>query len=69
VRYATPEAGRVTLAVYDVLGRRVAVLADAVQPAGPHEATLNAEGLASGVYLVRLTTPTGRQTQRLTVVR
>ncbi len=48
-----PEAGRVTVAVYDVLGRRVAVLADGPYAAGRHTLRLDGRRLASGAYLVR----------------
>jgi hypothetical protein len=59
----------VTLAVYDVLGRRVRSLAEGPQRAGRHEVAFDASGLASGVYFVRLVTPAGQATRRLTVVR
>ena len=52
--FATPEAGDVRLAVYDVLGREVAVVADGPRPAGEHAAEWDASGAAAGVYVVRL---------------
>ncbi|NBC15796.1 MAG: T9SS type A sorting domain-containing protein [Bacteroidetes bacterium] len=54
IRYALPEPTRVRLAVYDLLGREVATLADGLKPAGRHEAIFEASGLPSGVYLYRL---------------
>lgn len=42
------------LAIYDVLGREVAVLVDDVMPAGSHSVTFEAGNLATGIYLVRL---------------
>lgn len=54
IKYALPNEAHVTLEVYDVLGRRVALLVEDVQQAGRHEARFNAEGLASGIYLYRL---------------
>jgi hypothetical protein len=48
-------ASDVTLAVYDLLGREVAVLADGRYPAGKYSFSFNATGLASGVYYYRLT--------------
>jgi hypothetical protein len=69
VRYELSEAGAVRVAVYDVLGREVAVLADGAHVAGRHEATLDARGLPDGVYLVRLQTGATVAVQRVTVQR
>jgi hypothetical protein len=54
IRYTTPAAGRVTLAVYNVLGQRVQVLVDGVEEAGLHRVMFDGRGLASGVYFCRL---------------
>lgn len=53
VRYALPGEARVRLAVYDALGREVAVLAEGEREAGPHEAALDGTGLPPGVYFAR----------------
>jgi hypothetical protein len=44
----------VRLTVHDLLGREVAVLIDAEQPAGEHSLRFDAMDLPSGVYLYRL---------------
>ena len=49
-----PEDSYVRVAVYDMLGREVSVLVDGQVTAGRHEAVLDGNGLASGVYLIRL---------------
>lgn len=54
IRYTLPEAGPVRLEVFDLTGRRVALLADGYRPAGAHATRFDATGLASGVYLYRL---------------
>ncbi|HEX9950767.1 MAG TPA: alpha-amylase family glycosyl hydrolase [Rubricoccaceae bacterium] len=69
VRYALAEASDVTLAVYDVLGRRVAVLAEGAQAAGSHTADLNADVLPPGLYLVRLVAGDQTRVVPLTVAR
>ena len=68
VAFSVAEAGRVRVAVYDVLGREVAVLADGARPAGPGEARLDAP-LAPGVYVVRVETASGAAAVPVTVVR
>jgi endo-1,4-beta-xylanase len=50
-----PEASDVRLAVYDLLGREVAVLFNGHRPAGSYRDTFDGSGLASGVYVYRLT--------------
>ena len=56
ISYSLPEAMRVRLAVYDALGRLVTTITEGVQTAGRHEASLSADGWASGVYFYMLET-------------
>jgi hypothetical protein len=55
ISYELPEETRVTLTVFDLLGREVAVLVDEVQKPGVRSASWTATGAASGVYYYRLT--------------
>jgi hypothetical protein len=55
INFSLPEDGWVKLAVYDLLGREVAVLMNSYRPAGTHETTFDASALASGIYVYRLT--------------
>jgi hypothetical protein len=57
------------LAIYDLLGREIAVLVNGVQPAGFHSVTFDASGLTSGMYLYRLTAGEYIETKRLLVVK
>jgi hypothetical protein len=54
IAYQLATAGPVRLAVYDILGREVAVLVNQERAAGRFEVTFDASGLSSGVYLYRL---------------
>jgi len=53
--YALPRAGRAVLEIFDLSGRSVARPVDGFKPAGRYSATLQAEGLAPGIYVARLT--------------
>jgi hypothetical protein len=69
-----PGAARVRLAVYDMLGREVAVLVDGKKEAGSHAVEFHATGLASGVYFYRMTADGASgvpymQTRKLVLVR
>ncbi|MFO8029073.1 MAG: T9SS type A sorting domain-containing protein [Cyclonatronaceae bacterium] len=54
IEFSMPEPGTVTLTVYNILGQRVATLASGRLDAGTHSRYWDATGLASGVYLYRL---------------
>lgn len=69
IGYELPQAVRVRLAVYDVLGREVALLVDAPQAAGQYQAVFEASGLPSGVYVYHLTAGATTQTQQMVLVR
>ena len=59
----------VRLAVYDLMGREVAVLVDGRQPAGSYRATFDASNLASGLYLYRLHTDSGTFTKKMMLLK
>jgi hypothetical protein len=69
VPYYLPAEQYVRLAVYDVSGRLLAVLVDAVQPAGEHAVEWNAHGLASGIYFCRLEAGSVRMTQKIVLTK
>jgi hypothetical protein len=61
--------GTVTAAVYDVLGRRVALLHEGALEAGLHTFRLDGQGFPPGVYVVRAEAGGVVATRRLTRVR
>ncbi|MEM6784057.1 MAG: PA domain-containing protein [Bacteroidota bacterium] len=69
VGFTLPTAEDARVEVFDLLGRRVATLTDGLRAAGEHSVTLDAAGLPSGVYVVRLATPSTTLTERATVAR
>ncbi len=69
IRYALPKTARVRLTLYDMLGRRVAVLVDREQAAGRKEMTVDTSTLPSGLYLYRLRADGEVETRRMTVVK
>ncbi len=54
ISYRLPENSRVTLKVYDALGREVATLVEGIASAGSHAVMFEGSNLASGVYFARL---------------
>jgi len=54
ISFALPNAGKVKLVVYNVLGQEVVTLVDQHMDAGNHTVTFEADDYASGVYFYRL---------------
>jgi photosystem II stability/assembly factor-like uncharacterized protein len=54
IKYSLPQTGRVTLSIYDLLGREVVKLIDEEKPAGEYETKWNASSHPSGVYFMRM---------------
>ncbi len=68
IKYDLPEPAKVSLVVYDVVGRKVAELVNSTREAGYHSATWNASDMASGVYYARLVAKDGRDNEKLNKV-
>ncbi len=69
ITYSIPREEFVTLKVYDILGREVAVLVNEQLRAGFYTVTFNASDLPSGVYLYRLNAGTMEQTRRMLLLK
>ena len=69
IRYTLGAGSHVTLAVFNVLGQRVATLVDAWQPAGTHDVVFSGARLASGIYLYRIQAGAFSATRPLVLAR
>jgi PKD repeat protein len=69
IRWQMASDNMVTLTVYDITGKEVAMLVDERREAGIHEITFNASHLPSGVYLYRLRAGEFTETKKLTLVK
>jgi hypothetical protein len=65
VSFSVAQAGRVSLALYDVSGREVRALATGHLEAGEHSLRLAAPGLVRGIYILKLETGTEVFTQKV----
>lgn len=54
IEFNIPEQGLVNLSVYNMLGEKVATLANELMEGGNHKLNFNASNLASGIYLVKM---------------
>ncbi len=74
IKYATLEAGRVTIKLYTVTGTYIATLFDEDAPAG--RGTMDWDGrnvtgsvVASGIYLLRIDAPGIHKTQKIAIIK
>lgn len=69
IHFRLPETSDVRLAVYDMLGREVAVLTDGTLTQGSHTYSWDASNASSGVYLYRLSANGQVFTRKMTLVK
>ena len=69
LRFGLPQATTVRLAVYDVLGRQVAVPFSGPAQAGWHDVRFDASSLGSGIYFQVLDADGTRQTRMITLLK
>jgi hypothetical protein len=69
IAYAIPQHSKVTLLVYDVLGRQIAMLVNEIKSAGTYFVSLDATKLSSGVYFYRLQSGSFVQTKKMVLLK
>lgn len=74
IRYGLAQGGMVRLSIYDLLGQRIAVLAEGEQQAGFYQVVWNGNDAAgrpvgSGVYFYLLQTPQFTQAHRMALIK
>ncbi len=69
LRYQLSDTRNVLIDVFDITGRRVAVVVDKQQNAGVYFARLNSVNFASGTYLVRFTAGDVTNIQKMSVIK
>jgi flagellar hook assembly protein FlgD len=74
IRFSLPTAGRTSVAVYDVAGRRVRTVLNEVLPAKVHEVSWTGDDdqgrqVAAGVYFYMVTSGDHRSVGRMALVK
>jgi hypothetical protein len=72
ISYTIPQGGiqhAVSVRIYDLLGREVAILVDEIKPAGTYTMTWDASRYASGVYFYRLQAGHFVDTKKLVLIK
>lgn len=68
-RYRLAQPAHVRMQVYDLLGRRVAELAEGTRTAGSHELAWRSDGLSAGTYVIQLEMGDVRQSRFVHLVK
>jgi len=69
IRFSLQNSTKVTLKIYDVMGREVETILKAKMSSGNHEVLWNATNVASGIYYYRLETEEFVATKKMLLVR
>ncbi|MBN1782449.1 family 43 glycosylhydrolase [bacterium] len=69
ITFTLPEAARVKIMIYDILGNQVALLANGMMESGIHAVRWNADRQASGIYFCRFVTDRYTQTRKMMLMR
>ncbi len=69
IRYSIPQSGRVSIKVFDLIGREVVTLLHSYQESGIYDVIFQADGLASGIYFYTLTSGNFMDTKKLILLK
>ena len=69
ISFSVQLRGQVSLKIYDLLGREIAVLVDQWKEPGSYSVEWNAKNFSSGVYLYRLQESDIRKTKTLILLK
>lgn len=69
IRYGLAAETDVLLEVYNMIGQRVAVIANEMQQAGHYTVAMDGRALSSGIYLYRLQAGDFVETRKMTLVK
>jgi len=69
INYSVPKNSFITIKVYNLLGQEVKTLFEGYQIRGNYTVTFNGSGLASGIYLYRLTAENFTDTKKTILLR
>jgi hypothetical protein len=69
IQYSLPKQSLVSIDIFDILGRKVEMLAEGIKPAGEHQAIWDASGRSSGIYFFRIRAGDMVETKRMVLIK
>jgi hypothetical protein len=69
IGYSIPEESAVNLAIFDILGKKIATLCNEKQNAGEYQFIWSAENIPSGIYFYKLQAGDYRETRKMILMK
>ena len=69
IKYQLPQAGIVTIKVYDILGKEAATLVNEIKPAGYYSVNFDGRELTSGIYIATIQVNNFIQSKKMLLVK
>jgi hypothetical protein len=69
IKFDISKDADIKIAVYDILGREVQVLAEEFKPAGSYEVNFDASALSSGTYFYKITAGSFTDIKKMVLIR
>ena len=69
ISFDLEKSGRVSLTVFNILGKEVSTLVNGYKTEGNHFVSFDASGLPSGIYYYKITTPEYSETKSMTLIK
>ena len=69
IEYELRAPAEIKIEIFSIIGKRVALFGNGIEPAGKHHLTWNAGEVSAGVYLLRLSVNGEKYNHRLHVIR
>ncbi len=69
VLFTLPIASRVSLRLYDLMGRKVADIAERRYTSGTHHAIIDAKELPGGIYFIRMSAGSRNASRKVVLVK
>jgi hypothetical protein len=69
IEFTLPNAGFVTLSIYDITGKRLETILSKKLPKGDHKIKWNAKHLSEGIYIIRMETKSAVQVHKALIIK
>ncbi|MDR9414821.1 MAG: S8 family serine peptidase [Gracilimonas sp.] len=69
IKYSLPEASKVSIVIYDLLGKKVAELVNAQKSPGSYTLNFDASNLTSGIYIYQIKAGSFTETKKMTLIK